>query len=266
MDAARELAQLLERVGELRRCACSSSSPRRGSPSASLRSASRSSSESATSRCCAPSCRLRSSRRRSSSPACDDAGARVGQLLARLGVGQRQRRRAPRSRRSAARIPRGTASPRRSRRAPRPTAARRARSASRPLERKPSSRSSSAVEPGVSSSRPRAPAGRCRGSSAADGRRRRAPRACPPARCARRRCSSRRPRPPSPSGSKRTMFAVCAPSRRPSSSVTTSNTRAWSASLRDRRSPPAAARPARRPTCAAPARRAGARSRRAGSP
>ena len=35
----------------------------------------------------------------------------------------------------------------------------------------------------------------------------------------------------SPSGSKRTMFAVSAPSRRPSSSVTTANTRVWSASL-----------------------------------
>ena len=35
---------------------------------------------------------------------------------------------------------------------------------------------------------------------------------------------------PPPSGSKRIMFEVCAPSRRPSSSVTTANTRAGSAS------------------------------------
>ena len=100
VDAARELAQLLQRVASAPR-------PRargRRRPGC-RRAASRSISASETSRCCAPSCRLRSSRRRSASPACDDAGARRGELRARLARWPAPGRPARRSPRSAARRP-----------------------------------------------------------------------------------------------------------------------------------------------------------------
>ena len=69
MDAAGELAQLLERLAQLRARARERVA-RRGGSRSSCALASRSCSASDTSRCCAPSCRLRSSRRRSASPAC----------------------------------------------------------------------------------------------------------------------------------------------------------------------------------------------------
>ena len=69
MDAARELAQLLQRVSQLvarrRPRAAPPGRDRGGCPSWIIRSCS----DSATSRCWAPSCRSRSSRRRSASPA-----------------------------------------------------------------------------------------------------------------------------------------------------------------------------------------------------
>ena len=76
MDAARELAQLLQRLASCSLAVVTSASAEEGSRRmpAWIR---RSCSASATSRCCAPSCRLRSSRRRSASPAatirCRDA-------------------------------------------------------------------------------------------------------------------------------------------------------------------------------------------------
>ena len=69
MDAARQLAQLLERARQLLLRAGEQLLGRRPGPSRSLPWASRIVSESATSRCWAPSCRLRSSRRRSAVPA-----------------------------------------------------------------------------------------------------------------------------------------------------------------------------------------------------
>ena len=69
VDAARQLAQLLERGLQLLLRGRRAGAPRRSGSRASLLSARRRLSESATSRCWAPSCRLRSSRRRSASPA-----------------------------------------------------------------------------------------------------------------------------------------------------------------------------------------------------
>ena len=88
VDAARELAQLLERV---RRAPRSAAVRIWSAPSGSSRSfacASRSASESETSRCCAPSWRFRSSRRRSSSPASTMRERERAQLrLLRLALG-----------------------------------------------------------------------------------------------------------------------------------------------------------------------------------
>ena len=69
MQAARELAQLVEREAELVTGAPSRMVRAPAGSESSFASAIRSDSASETSRCCAPSWRLRSRRRRSTSPA-----------------------------------------------------------------------------------------------------------------------------------------------------------------------------------------------------
>ena len=98
MDPARELAELLERRGELLTGADDHlPGSRRGrSRGATPRGASETESE--TRRCCAPSWRLRSSLRRASSGGLDDAGARGADLrLLLLALGDVDRRRPARA-------------------------------------------------------------------------------------------------------------------------------------------------------------------------
>ena len=88
MDPARQLAQLLKRVGELcSRASARSWRARVGLPSK-LASTMRSWRASATRRCWAPSWRLRSSRRRSASPASTIRAREPASFVVGVGVGQ----------------------------------------------------------------------------------------------------------------------------------------------------------------------------------
>ena len=143
--------------------ACSSSSAARGSPSASLRSAIRSSSRQRDQPL------LRAVVQVALDPAprlvagLHDAGARVGELLARLRVGQGLGDQLGEAGDSGARSPPATAPARRSRRSPRPTGARRGGSASRPPRGSRAAAASSRSRPPRTRSRRRARAGRCGG-------------------------------------------------------------------------------------------------------